>query len=27
LKMVVWMVEYFGNRVKNVIQKYSIERH
>ena len=27
LKMVVWMAEYFGNRVKNVIQKYSIERH
>lgn len=27
LKMVVWMAEYFGNRVKNVIRKYSIERH
>ncbi|KAJ6816897.1 uncharacterized protein M6B38_416255 [Iris pallida] len=27
LQMVVWMAEYFGNRVKNVIQKYSIERH
>lgn len=27
LKMVVSMAEYFGNRVKNVIQKYTIERH
>ncbi|XP_072969563.1 uncharacterized protein [Typha angustifolia] len=27
LEMLVWMAEYFGNRVKNVIQKYSIERH
>ncbi|KAJ3679039.1 hypothetical protein LUZ60_017050 [Juncus effusus] len=27
LEMVKWMAEYFGNRVKNVIQKYSIERH
>lgn len=27
LEMVVWMAEYFGNRVKNVIQKYTIERH
>lgn len=27
LQMVVWMAEYFENRVKNVIQKYSIERH
>ncbi|XP_017697122.1 uncharacterized protein LOC103702309 isoform X2 [Phoenix dactylifera] len=27
LQMVVWMAEYFGNRVKNVILKYSIERH
>lgn len=27
LQMVVWMAEYFGNRVKNVIQNYSIERH
>lgn len=27
LKMVNWMAEYFGNRVKNVIQKYTIERH
>ena len=27
LQMVVWMADYFGNRVKNVIQKYSIERH
>lgn len=27
LGMVKWMAEYFANRVKNVIQKYSIERH
>ncbi|XP_020682275.1 uncharacterized protein LOC110099462 [Dendrobium catenatum] len=27
LEMVIWMAEYFGNRVKNVIQKYTIERH
>lgn len=27
LGMVTWMAEYFANRVKNVIQKYSIERH
>ncbi|KAG1364239.1 hypothetical protein COCNU_11G010660 [Cocos nucifera] len=27
LPMVVWMAEYFGNRVKNVILKYTIERH
>ncbi|GMY16330.1 DUF1680 domain-containing protein [Fagus crenata] len=27
LKMVTWMVEYFYNRVQNVISKYSIERH
>ncbi|XP_078432903.1 uncharacterized protein LOC144704362 [Wolffia australiana] len=27
LKMVVWMAEYFGNRVDNVIRKYSLERH
>ncbi|XP_077210370.1 uncharacterized protein LOC143845851 [Tasmannia lanceolata] len=27
LKMVVWMVNYFSNRVQNVISKYSIERH
>ncbi|KAJ0988148.1 hypothetical protein J5N97_006504 [Dioscorea zingiberensis] len=27
LPMVVWMAEYFGNRVKNVILKYSLERH
>ncbi|KAK1305915.1 hypothetical protein QJS10_CPA10g00146 [Acorus calamus] len=27
LEMVVWMAEYFGNRVQNVIAKYSIERH
>lgn len=27
LDMVVSMADYFSNRVKNVIQKYSIERH
>ncbi|KAK9274092.1 hypothetical protein L1049_018906 [Liquidambar formosana] len=27
LKMVTWMVEYFYNRVQNVISKYSIGRH
>ncbi|KAG6513650.1 hypothetical protein ZIOFF_023983 [Zingiber officinale] len=27
LQMVVRMADYFGNRVKNVIVKYSIERH
>ncbi|XP_052199692.1 uncharacterized protein LOC127806435 isoform X1 [Diospyros lotus] len=27
LKMQKWMVEYFYNRVQNVIAKYSIERH
>lgn len=27
LQMVVWMADYFGNRVKNVVLKYSIERH
>ncbi|KAM0932353.1 hypothetical protein DsansV1_C46g0241901 [Dioscorea sansibarensis] len=27
LPMAVWMADYFGNRVKNVILKYSIERH
>ncbi|KAJ3707912.1 hypothetical protein LUZ61_011617 [Rhynchospora tenuis] len=27
LEMVTWMAEYFANRVKNVIQKYTIERH
>ncbi|XP_043691512.1 uncharacterized protein LOC122642154 isoform X1 [Telopea speciosissima] len=27
LNMVVWMVEYFYNRVQNVISKYSVERH
>ncbi|XP_042509637.1 uncharacterized protein LOC122085222 [Macadamia integrifolia] len=27
LKMAVWMVEYFYNRVQNVISKYTIERH
>ncbi|XP_050224605.1 uncharacterized protein LOC126674230 [Mercurialis annua] len=27
LKMVKWMVDYFYNRVRNVITKYSVERH
>lgn len=27
LQMTVGMADYFGNRVKNVILKYSIERH
>lgn len=27
LKVLTWMVEYFYNRVQNVIQKYSIEKH
>lgn len=27
LEMVVGMANYFSDRVKNVIQKYSIERH
>ncbi|CAK9146746.1 unnamed protein product [Ilex paraguariensis] len=27
LKMVIWMVDYFYNRVQNVISKYTIERH
>ncbi|RZC83104.1 hypothetical protein C5167_045893 [Papaver somniferum] len=27
LRMMIWMVEYFSNRVQNVIAKYSIERH
>ncbi|XP_057798233.1 uncharacterized protein LOC131014320 [Salvia miltiorrhiza] len=27
LKMAIWMVEYFYNRVQNVIAKYTIERH
>jgi uncharacterized protein len=27
LDMVVKMANYFGDRIKNVIQKYSIERH
>ncbi|KAE8037104.1 hypothetical protein FH972_009727 [Carpinus fangiana] len=27
LKMMTWMVEYFYNRVQNVITKYSVERH
>lgn len=25
--MVTWMVDYFYNRVQNVISKYSVERH
>ncbi|XP_058073548.1 uncharacterized protein LOC131222487 isoform X2 [Magnolia sinica] len=27
LEMVVWMADYFSNRVQNVISKYSLERH
>lgn len=27
LTMTTWMVEYFYNRVQNVITKYSVERH
>jgi hypothetical protein len=27
LKMVVWMTDYFSERVKNLILKYSIQRH
>lgn len=27
LKMAKWMVDYFFNRVQNVISEYSIERH
>nr|GLL31671.1 uncharacterized protein LOC109160191 isoform X2 [Ipomoea trifida] len=27
LKMTTWMVDYFYNRVQNVISKYTIERH
>lgn len=27
LKMLIWMVDYFYNRVQNVISKYSVERH
>ncbi|KAL7181947.1 hypothetical protein ACSBR1_040792 [Camellia fascicularis] len=27
LKMLTWMVDYFYNRVLNVITKYSVERH
>ncbi|RZC77447.1 hypothetical protein C5167_001632 [Papaver somniferum] len=27
LRMMIWMVDYFSNRVQNVIAKYSIERH
>lgn len=25
--MVTWMVEYFYNRVQNVIMKYTVEKH
>jgi uncharacterized protein len=27
LDMVVWMTDYFSNRVKNLIQTYTIQRH
>ena len=27
LKMVKWMVDYFYNRVRNVITNFSVERH
>ncbi|XP_039807282.1 uncharacterized protein LOC120671108 [Panicum virgatum] len=27
LDVVVWMADYFGNRVKNLIQSYTIQRH
>ena len=27
LKMLTWMVDYFYDRVQNVIMKHSIERH
>ncbi|XP_022846362.1 uncharacterized protein LOC111369111 [Olea europaea var. sylvestris] len=27
LKMMTWMVDYFYNRVRNVISKYTLERH
>jgi hypothetical protein len=27
LDMVVWMTDYFSNRVKNLIQNYTIQRH
>lgn len=27
LSMTKWMIDYFYNRVQNVIKKYSIERH
>ena len=27
LDVVVWMADYFGNRVKNLIQRYTIQRH
>ena len=26
-KMMTWMVDYFYNRVQNVISKYTVERH
>lgn len=25
--MMIWMVDYFYNRVQNVVAKYTIERH
>jgi uncharacterized protein len=27
LDMLVWMTDYFSNRVKNLIQNYTIHRH
>lgn len=27
LDVVVWMTDYFSNRVKNLIQNYTIQRH
>lgn len=27
LRMVTWMADYFTKRVKNVILKYTVERH
>ncbi|KAG8094802.1 hypothetical protein GUJ93_ZPchr0012g21787 [Zizania palustris] len=27
LQMVVWMTDYFSNRVKNLIQEYTVQRH
>lgn len=27
LRMVIWMADYFTKRVKNVILKYTVERH